>query len=206
MTPALSQTYREVDVDRLIPRGDNPNRGHLPSIVDSIGTNGFYGACVVREHPTQEGCFEILAGEHRWRAATRHGYDQIPVIVVHDADDVRAVRIMLADNETNRRGEYDRAALREAVDALGALDGTGFDRTELARVIGEADEEEIDDEDVPEPTPDPDPGPAVDDDDWAEPAFEREYGLVVTCADEQEQQLLYDRFISEGLTVRVVAI
>lgn len=122
----INQSYELADVNTLSPHPRNPNEGDIGAIVDSIETNGFYGAIVA-----QTSTRHIIAGEHRWRAAREAGITHVPVIFV-DADDTASIRIMLADNRTAelaRRAEselYD--LLRDlATDTPARLSGTGYD-------------------------------------------------------------------------------
>ena len=121
------QWYAEVPVDSIQPHPENPNKGDVAMIQESIQENDFYGACVV-----QASSGRILAGEHRWRAARAEGLEELPVIF-RDCDDHTALRILLVDNESARRGEVDPEVVEGILGTLtsveddGALDRTGFD-------------------------------------------------------------------------------
>ncbi len=62
-----------VEVGKLHPNPWNPNRQDARTFEaerESIRNYGFIDPVTVREHPTINGEFEIIDGEHRWRAAT----------------------------------------------------------------------------------------------------------------------------------------
>lgn len=115
------QWYAEVPVGSIQPHPDNPNKGDVELIRESIQENDFYGACVV-----QASSGRILAGEHRWRAAKAEGLEAIPVIF-RDCDDHTAIRILLVDNESSRQGDVDPEAVKALLESMDSIDGTGFD-------------------------------------------------------------------------------
>lgn len=124
-TGVLTQAYEVVPVAQLQPHPDNPRRGDLAAIGDSINANGFYGAVVA-----QRSTGRILAGNHRWLAAQAAGLESLPVVWV-DVDDERALRILLADNRAADLAVNDDAALLALLEDLsltpGVLAGTGYD-------------------------------------------------------------------------------
>jgi ParB-like nuclease domain len=205
ITLLADQTYAEVDIDLLDPHPLNPNRGDGAAIAESIATNSFYGAVTVRRSPGAEGRYQILAGEHRWRELTKQGALTVPVIVQHDCNDVRAARIMLADNETARRATREPDAVARVLASLESLIGTGFDLESLALLeasrVAMAEEAAAANGAGAEPL-----NPDDLDDEPPAQTFVSEYAVVVMCADEAEQKALYERFTDEGLRVRIVAI
>lgn len=123
------QVYDLTPIEKVRPHPDNPRRGDVDSISESIEANGFYGAVVA-----QRSTGHILAGNHRWFAAQAAGLAEVPVIWV-DVDDDKARRILLADNRTNDKAGYDNAALLSVLEELAvspeALLGTGYDPVAL---------------------------------------------------------------------------
>lgn len=130
------QWYDEVPVGSIQPHPDNPNKGDVEAIQESIRANDFYGACVV-----QASSGRILAGEHRWRAAKAEGLTLIPVIY-RDCDDHTALRVMLVDNETARHGEVDPEVVSTLLDTLETLEGTGFQADWLEQLDQEREQEQ----------------------------------------------------------------
>jgi ParB family transcriptional regulator, chromosome partitioning protein len=86
---------------------------------ESIKRFGVYKPIVVREHPDGEG-FEILGGQHRWEAAQRLGYTEVPIVDVGPISDTTAKEIGLVDN--GRYGEDDTLALSRLLKELGTED------------------------------------------------------------------------------------
>lgn len=179
----LNKGYGDFNVDLLIPHEQNPNRGDLDVIDESIEVNGFYGAVILRDHPTQAGKYQILVGEHRWRVATAKGATAIPGILV-EADDVEAARIMLVDNEAAKRSTYDVDRLTQVLASLKTLDGTGFDLAALDEFEAEREANEPADE----------------------PPAAPEYGVVIVVEDEQQQKELCEELQERGLNARMATI
>ncbi|UGL61957.1 DNA binding protein [Arthrobacter phage EastWest] len=173
-----TQTVAVGDV-KLYP--GNARKGNLRAIADSIEENGFYTPLVVQKSTNY-----ILAGNHRYRAATELlDFTELPAVFL-DVDDVRAKKIVLADNKTSDDAEYDNAALAELLESLdGDLEGTGWSEEELAELLDEGEE----------------------DDDPADSEHEEEYGevfeIIVTLNDPSEQEALFERLSEEGYKVKV---
>ena len=87
----LNSTYELVEIDSLTAHPENPRRGDIEAVAQSIDQNGFYGALIA-----QVSTRRILLGNHRWKAAKKRGALFIAVLWV-DCDDDRARRILLAD-------------------------------------------------------------------------------------------------------------
>jgi len=142
------QNYEMVAINALRPHPDNPRKGDVAVIHESINANGFYGAVIV-----QSSTHRIIAGEHRWLAAQDAGMTHVPAIVL-DVDDETARRILLADNRANDLATYDTSALAELLTDIVDLTGTGFTDADLAALVppdldGDA---LLDDDSEPPPT------------------------------------------------------
>lgn len=110
-------------LDSLRPHPENPNRGDVDRIVESLDAFGQYRPIVANEQGT------ILAGHHVFYAARQRGDTDILVTVV-DADEADSRRILLADNRLAELGEGpDVDLLLAALESMGDDDffGTGFD-------------------------------------------------------------------------------
>ncbi|MBI2388655.1 MAG: DNA modification methylase [Deltaproteobacteria bacterium] len=134
----VNERYEQVAIDAIKPHPKNPRRGDLDSIAASIRKNGFYGALIV-----QRSSGFILAGNHRYLAAKRLGFTELPALFV-DVDDRVAQKILLADNRTSDLAGYDEQALGELLATLSNeqdLDGTGYDQSEVDALLSELSEE-----------------------------------------------------------------
>jgi len=131
----ISQEYEMVPVGALTPNQRNANQGDLGAVLGSIKTNRFYGAVMA-----QKSTGTIIAGEYRWRAAQEAGLEVVPVIWL-DVSNSEAQRIMAADNRTCRVGIDDPLKMSELLNSIisdfGDLEGTGYDREDLDRIIAD---------------------------------------------------------------------
>jgi ParB-like chromosome segregation protein Spo0J len=131
----LNETSQTVDIGSIQPHPDNPRRGDVDSIAESIEANGFYGYVVV-----QKSSGNIIAGSHRWVAANKVGMTEIPAVFL-DVDDDHAKRILLADNRNNELGGYDNDILADLLQSLvveqdwTGLVGTGFTSEDLQDIL-----------------------------------------------------------------------
>jgi cysteine synthase len=118
-----------VPVDALNFYGKNPRRGDVEAIKESLERNGQYKPITVRA-----GSNEVLAGNHTLKAALALGWDRIAVTFV-DVNDDEAARIVLVDNRTNDLATYDDEALREMLESIPDLVGTGYVDDDLLNMM-----------------------------------------------------------------------
>jgi len=88
----------EVAVDRIMPSPFQPRRSFdeakIEELAASIRNQGIIQPLVVRPRGD---CFELIAGERRWRAAMKAGLNKVPV-VTRDASDHEALQLALVEN------------------------------------------------------------------------------------------------------------
>jgi len=107
----------------------------LEHLVQSLREHGVYRNVVVARDYT------ILAGHGVVLAAQQIGLDTIPVIrLAVDADDPKALKILIGDNELMRLAEIDDRLLSELLKEIREFDvnellGTGFDDQMLANLL-----------------------------------------------------------------------
>lgn len=129
-----------VPVAELVPYGENPRRGNVDAIRESLEAHGQYRPIVVRQ-----GTNEVLAGNHTLAAARDLGWVKIAATYV-DVDDEQAARIVLVDNRSSDHADYEQTTLLALLQALEAtdagLDGTGWaddDLDDLVALLSETD-------------------------------------------------------------------
>ena len=90
---------REIDVDRILPNSHQPRKNFeedaLNELANSIREHGVVQPIVVR--PLEDGFFQLIAGERRWRASQRAGLTRIPA-VVREASEHAALEVALVEN------------------------------------------------------------------------------------------------------------
>lgn len=114
-----------VPIDGLKPYGENPRRGNVDVIVESLEHHGQYRPIVVRAKT-----FEVLAGNHTLAAAKKLGWQQIAATFVDVTDD-QAARIVLVDNRSADLGSYDDETLLALLGSVESLVGTGYSDTDV---------------------------------------------------------------------------
>ena len=129
-----------VPIEQVHPYENNANNGDVDVVVNSIETNGFYGAVIA-----QKGTGTLIAGHTRYEALLSLGAEQIPVLWVQ-TNDISAARMRLVDNRSTRLGRDDPSLLlSELQEILEAdsnllLEGTGYlehDLEEIRRLLDE---------------------------------------------------------------------
>ncbi|MBO5383006.1 MAG: ParB/RepB/Spo0J family partition protein [Ruminococcus sp.] len=84
----------EIEPNRAQPRKKFSDDA-INNLADSIKEHGMLQPVLVR--PMDDGCYQIVAGERRWRAARRLGLDEIPVII-KELSDFESAQIALIEN------------------------------------------------------------------------------------------------------------
>lgn len=131
-----TSTRNSMDPDKLHLYHDNPNLGDVPTIKESLLENDQFRPIVVNLGTLTGRPHEVLAGNHTVMAI-RELREENPEdarwqrVLIHtvDVDDVRAAKIVLADNRTGELGQRDDESVLRLLEALGAddLTGTGYD-------------------------------------------------------------------------------
>ncbi|WP_419907910.1 ParB/RepB/Spo0J family partition protein [Candidatus Poriferisodalis sp.] len=134
LIPTGQSAYREVPLGAVEVNPLQPRRhfdaASLDSLADSIRQIGVLQPIVVRETGIV-GRYEIIAGERRWRATQIAGLDTIPA-VVRAADDESSLTHALIENvhRADLNPLEEAAAYRQLIDDFGAT------HSELGRRMG----------------------------------------------------------------------
>ena len=90
---------RNIDVDRIEPNPEQPRQVFEETALDelaaSIREHGVLQPILVR--PLEDGGFQLIAGERRWRASRAAGLATIPALV-EEIDDDTALEISIIEN------------------------------------------------------------------------------------------------------------
>ena len=134
----LKQRFKAaVKLSELTELTDNPRRGDVSLLQESVSEIGFYGAVIVNEREGCETTGQVLAGNHRIKAAAALGEDSVPVLYV-DVDDVTARKIALVDNHANDRATYDVHDLLATIEKLdGDFLGTGYTEQDYSDLLAQ---------------------------------------------------------------------
>ncbi len=126
---------RDVPLGGIGPNPFQPRRefdeSELAELADSIRANGLLQPIVVRPGSSGSAEWELVAGERRWRAVTRLGWETVPAIV-RDVDD--RTLLVLALIENLQRSALSALEEAEAYRTLG--EEFGLSHGQIAETVG----------------------------------------------------------------------
>ena len=126
-------SVQRVDINLVQPCPSQPrksfDRDALESLAVSITANGIIQPLVVREK--NDGQFELIAGERRWRAAQIAKLDTVPV-VVREASDAQVLEMALVENLQRE----DLNPIEEAMGFSLLIEAFGITQEDAAQRIG----------------------------------------------------------------------
>jgi len=133
-TPDLEgEQLREIDIDRILPNSHQPRKTFeeesLNELADSIREHGLVQPIVVR--PLEDGFFQLIAGERRWRASQRAGLSRVPA-VIREAGEHAALELALIENL--QREDLNPMEEAQAYERL--IADFGMTQEEVARRVG----------------------------------------------------------------------
>ena len=92
---------RMAPIESLKPNPDQPRKvfdaGDLEELAASIRDKGVLQPILVRSHPKEDGVWQIIAGERRWRAAQLARLAEAPIII-KEMDDVAVFEVAIIEN------------------------------------------------------------------------------------------------------------
>jgi ParB-like chromosome segregation protein Spo0J len=185
-----AQRIEHWPLDRLVPYDRNA-RTHSPEQVAQIAASiqefGFTNPILV------DGKDGIIAGHGRLQAARELAMATVPVVVLDHLTPAQKRAYVLADNKLALNAGWDDALLAEEITALHLQDFDlsvlGWSDKELAGIL---DPDGIDD--LP---------PGADD---PGKEYEQKYAVAVECADETEQERVYEDLTARGMTCRLLTV
>ena len=128
---------RVVPIELLSPNPYQPRRrfdeDEMERLVDSVREQGVLQPILVRPVAGDEGAYQIIAGERRWRAAQRARLHEVPV-VVREFTDVEALQIALVENIQRQ----DLTPMEEADGYRRLLQEFSYTQEDLGRVVGKS--------------------------------------------------------------------
>jgi ParB family transcriptional regulator, chromosome partitioning protein len=133
---AAARASLEVDIDLLEPNDYQP-RGHmederLDDLTQSIRSNGIIQPIIARA--LDQGRYQIIAGERRWRAAQRAGLQRVPVVIKDVGTDDRQRRLEMALVENVQRENLNPIEEAQAYQKL--VDEFGLKHDDIAAHVG----------------------------------------------------------------------
>ncbi len=134
-TGTAASTLRDVAVGSIRPNPHQPRRHFdeeaLSSLVASVRELGVLQPVLVRA--VDEGAYELIAGERRWRAAKRAGLPTIPALV-REVDDLSSLEQAVVENLHRQ----DLNPLEEAAAYQQLIEDFGLTHEHLAVRVGKS--------------------------------------------------------------------
>lgn len=127
--------YRQLPIYRVEPNPEQPRHDfdpeELQALSDSISIHGILQPLTVRE--LNNGYYQIIAGERRWRAARMAQLSEVPAIVI-EADDKKATELALIENLQRQ----DLNPVEEALGYQSLIEDYGLTQEEAAERVGKS--------------------------------------------------------------------
>jgi len=134
-TTTEKSPYQLLPLHKIEPNPDQPRQDfdetELQALADSIATHGIVQPLTVRE--LENGYFQIIAGERRWRAARLANLKDVPVVII-DADDKKTMELALIENLQRQ----DLNAVEEALGYQTLMEEYGLTQEETANQVGKS--------------------------------------------------------------------
>ena len=165
-------------IGEIKPYEKNPrkNDNAIDAVASSISQFGFKNPIVI------DGNNVIVCGHTRYKAAKKLGLDKVPCVVADDLTDEQIKAYRLADNKVSELAEWDIDLLGDELDGIFDIDMSdfGFDLSE--------------EEDTP---------PERED---LSDKVGYTYEVIIECANETEQEQIYNKLIGDGYSCRVLTL
>lgn len=125
----------QVPIEQVIANPKQPRRsfdqGNLDDLAASVREKGILQPLIVRAR--DDGKYEIVAGERRWRAAQMAQLHQIPVLL-REYSDAEVLEVAIIENIQRA----DLNAIEEAAGFRQLMDSFGHTQEKLAEVLGKS--------------------------------------------------------------------
>ena len=132
---AAKSPYQMLPLHKVEPNPNQPRRDfdpeELQSLADSIATHGVVQPLTVRE--MENGYYQIIAGERRWRAARIAELRDIPAVIIQ-ADDKKVMELALIENLQRQ----DLNPVEEAMGYQTLMTEYGLTQEETAARVGKS--------------------------------------------------------------------
>ena len=142
LSSLLGDTQKKVETNK-IPIKDlsrnkfqprkNFNKESLEQLTNSIREQGVIQPIIVRPDKTNDGKYEIIAGERRWLASQNAGLHEIPVVIL-DVDDNKSLEFAIVENVQRQ----DLNPIEEAKSYQRLINDFNYNQEKLSKFIGKS--------------------------------------------------------------------
>ncbi len=134
-TSGRPEEITSLPLQKVEPNPNQPRRQfdpeELQALADSIAEHGILQPLAVRAG--NDGYYQIIAGERRWRAARLVGLSQVPVVVL-EADDRKVMELALVENLQRQ----DLNPMEEAEGYHALMEQHGMTQEQAAQAVGKS--------------------------------------------------------------------
>ena len=129
------KNFRFINITEIQANQDQPRnsfkKDELEELASSIKSQGILQPIVVR--PTNEGHYQIIAGERRWRAAQLAGLHEMPALIKEMSDDLVGEAALIENIQRENLN-----AVEEARAYQGILKNKNSDYDKLSKSVGKS--------------------------------------------------------------------
>ena len=111
----------------------NFNKDSLEELSNSIKEQGVIQPIIVRTSKSDEGKYEIIAGERRWLASQNAGLHEVPVVILN-VDDAKSLEFAIVENVQRQ----DLNAIEEARSYQKLINDFNYNQEKLSKFIGKS--------------------------------------------------------------------
>ncbi len=123
---------KDLSRNKFQPR-KNFNKESLEELTNSIREQGVIQPIIVRPDKTNDGKYEIIAGERRWLASQNAGLHEIPVVIL-DVDDNKSLEFAIVENVQRQ----DLNPIEEAKSYQRLINDFNYNQEKLSKFIGKS--------------------------------------------------------------------
>ena len=123
---------KDIKRNQFQPR-KNFNKSSLEELANSIKEQGVIQPIVVRPSSSQNGKYEIIAGERRWLASQNAGLHEVPVVILN-VDDVKSLEFAIVENVQRQ----DLNPVEESRGYQRLVDDFNYNQDKLSKFIGKS--------------------------------------------------------------------
>ena len=169
------------NIEDIIPYENNPrhNENAIDYVANSIKEFGFKVPIIIDKENV------VVTGHTRLKASEKLGIKKVPVIMASDLTEEQIKAFRIADNKVAQFSSWDMEKLELELEDIN-IDMCEFGFEDLNMVI--EDNEQIDE------TTD------------THFNYKEQFGVIVMCKNEEEQEQIYNRLTEEGYECKVVAV
>lgn len=169
------------NIEDIIPYENNPrhNENAVDYVANSIKEFGFKVPIIIDKENV------VVTGHTRLKASEKLGIKKVPVIMASDLTEEQIKAFRIADNKVAQFSSWDMEKLELELEDIN-IDMCEFGFEDLNMVI--EDNEQIDE------TTD------------THFNYKEQFGVIVMCKNEEEQEQIYNRLTEEGYECKVVAV